>query len=102
MALANALDKVIGFLRGGYPTHVTSVGYIPLLALLPRRLSDEDAAQAIADLTCRGFGPVDEIDIRVAVTRLTGELASDADTGRIKQLLVARGFPVSTRSPLKP
>ena len=102
MAIAHVFDKIIGFLRSGYPAHVTSVGYIPLLALLPRRLSGDDAAHAIAELTSRGYGPVDEVDIRVTVTRLTGELASDADTGQITQLLVARGFRVNTRRPLEP
>ncbi len=102
MAIADVLDKIVGFLRGGYPTHVASVGYIPILALLPRRLTDQDEALAIAELTSRGSEPVEEIDIRVAVTRITGELASAADTGRIKQSLVARGFSVSARRPLAP
>jgi hypothetical protein len=99
MAIAGVFDKFIGFLRGGYPAHLTSVGYIPLLALLPRRLTDNDAAQAIAELTCRRSGHVDEIDIRVVITRITGELASGADTDRIKQLLAARGYPVSALGP---
>ena len=102
MEIAHLFDRIIGFLRGGYPAHVTSVGYVPLLALLPQRLSGDDAAQAIAELTSRASGPVEEVDIRVTVTRLTGELASDADTGRIAQQLVARGFRVDTRRPLQP
>ncbi len=102
MAVAAILDKFVSFLRGGYPTQVGSVGYIPLLALLPRGLTDQDEALAIAELTSRGFEPVQEIDIRVAVTRITGELASDADTGRIKRALVARGFSVTSRRPLTP
>lgn len=102
MAIVNVLDRIVGFLRGGYPTHLAPVGYIPLLALLPRRLTAQDEALAIAELTSRGSEPVAEIDIRVAITRITGELASDADTGRIKQSLVSRGFSVSARRPLEP
>jgi len=102
MAIVNVLDRIVGFLRGGYPTQVAPVGYIPLLALLPRRLTDQDEALAIAELTSHGSEPVAEIEIRVAITRITGELASDADTGRIKQSLVSRGFSVSARRPLEP
>ncbi len=102
MAIAGVLDKILGFLRSGYPEQAPPVGYIPLLALLPRRLSDDDAAVAVAELTSRGSGPVDTIDIRVAVTRIIGELASDADTGRITRLLLARGFPVTARRSLEP
>jgi hypothetical protein len=100
MALAGVVDRLLGFLRGGYPAQLTPGSYIPLLALLPRRLTDDDAALAVAELTSGASGPVDEVDIRVTVTRITGELASDADTGRIIRSLVARGFPVSVRRPL--
>jgi hypothetical protein len=99
MAITGVVDKFLGFLRGGYPAPLTPGSYLPLLALLPRRLTDDDAALAVAELTSGGYRPVDLVDIRVAVTRITGELASDADTGRITRLLLARGFPVSARRP---
>lgn len=95
MAVADILDKFVNFLRGDYPTQAAPVGYIPLLALLPRGLTDQDEALAVAELTSRGFEPVQEIDIRVVITRITGELASDAGTGRIRRALLDGGFSVT-------
>ena len=42
MALSDVLAKIVGFLRAGYPEGVPDGDYIPLVALLRRRLSDDD------------------------------------------------------------
>lgn len=97
MAIASVVGRLVGFLRAGHPGDIAPFGYTPLLALLPRRLSQDDVVAAAADLGARGSAPIEEIDIRVAITKITGELASDVDTGRIKNLLVSRGFSVSQR-----
>lgn len=95
MALSTMVARVIAFLRAGYPDGVPSRDYIPLLALLRRRLTDEDVV-AVADALAASTGSsVDGIDVRVAITKLTDELPSVEDTERVKQRLVAVGWPVA-------
>jgi hypothetical protein len=64
MALSDVLMRVVGFLRAGYPEGVPAHDYVPLLALLRRRLSDD-------------------------------EMPSPEDTERVRQRLVAVGWPVT-------
>jgi hypothetical protein len=42
MALSDVLAQIVGFLRAGYPEGVPVGDYIPLVALLRRRLTDDE------------------------------------------------------------
>ena len=42
--------RVVGFLRAGYPEGVTAHDYVPLLALLRRRLSDDEVVAVGAEV----------------------------------------------------
>jgi hypothetical protein len=95
MTLSNVLMRVVGFLRAGYPDGVPAHDYIPLLALLRRRLSDEDVIAVTSELVGRGNKPLDGTDVRVAITKLTDEMPSPEDTERVKQQLAEVGWPVS-------
>jgi Protein of unknown function (DUF3349) len=95
MALSDVLAKTVGFLRAGYPQGVPDRDYIPLVALLRRRLSDDDVLAVATELISTGGSPVQGADVRVAITKLTNELPSPDDTERVKQRLAAVGWPVS-------
>jgi hypothetical protein len=95
MMLSNVLTRIVGFLRAGYPDGVPAHDYIPLLALLRRRLSDDDVIAVAGELIGSGNNPVDGTDVRVAITKLTDEMPSPEDTERVKQRLAAVGWPVS-------
>jgi hypothetical protein len=96
VALSDVLMRVVGFLRAGYPEGVPAHDYIPLLALLRRRLSDDEVIALAAELTSSGSGtPVGGADVGVAITKLTDEVPSPEDTERIKRRLVAVGWPVT-------
>ena len=95
MALSRVLMRVVGFLRAGYPKGVPAHDYIPLLALLRRRLSDDEVIAVATELMADGGTPVDGTDVRVAITKLTDEMPSPEDTERVKQRLVAVGWPVN-------
>jgi hypothetical protein len=95
MALSDVLAKIVGFLRAGYPDGVPDRDYIPLVALLRRRLSDDEVIAVATELISTGGAPVQGTDVRVAITKLTDELPSPDDTERIKQRLAAVGWPVS-------
>jgi Protein of unknown function (DUF3349) len=95
MALSDMLMRVVGFLRAGYPEGVPARDYIPLMALLRRRLSDDDVITVATELISGGNMPADGTDVRVAITKLTDEMPSPDDTERVKQRLAAVGWPVS-------
>jgi hypothetical protein len=95
MALSDVLMRVVGFLRAGYPEGVPPRDFIPLLALLRRRLSDDDVITVATEVISGRNIPVDGTDVRVAITKLTDEMPSPEDTERVKQRLAAVGWPVS-------
>jgi hypothetical protein len=95
MALSDVLMRVVGFLRAGYPEGVPTRDYIPLLALLRRRLSDDDVITVAAEVIAGRHIPPDGTDVRVAITKLTDEMPSQEDTERVKQRLAVVGWPVS-------
>jgi predicted nucleotidyltransferase len=95
MALSDMLMRVVGFLRAGYPEGIPAHDYIPLLALLRRRLSDDEVIAVAEEMISGGNIPVDDTDVRVAITKLTDEMPSPEDTERVKRRLAAVGWPVS-------
>jgi hypothetical protein len=95
MALSHMLTRVLDFLRAGYPEGVPARDYIPLLALLRRRLADDDVIAVATELVSNGNKPVDGTDVRVAITKITNDMPSLEDTERVKQRLVAVGWPVT-------
>ncbi len=95
VALSDGLVRVLGFLRVGYPDGVPYADQVLLFALLRRRLSDEEVVTLAEELAATGELPVDGIDIRVAITKLTDEMPSAADTDRVKQLLIGAGWLVT-------
>jgi Protein of unknown function (DUF3349) len=90
MAYGRVVANIVEFLRAGVPLGVPSTGFVPLLALLPRRVSDDE----IATLT-EHFGDtpstVTATDIGVALTRVLGALPSDRDVQRVASRLVTDG-----------
>jgi Protein of unknown function (DUF3349) len=85
--------RFVAFVRAGYPHGVPDTDYIPLLALLRRRLSDEEVAAVAAQLAARGELNVDAVDIGAAITRVTDELPSPSDLQRVQHQLEAIGWP---------
>ena len=95
MPPSGLLARIVAFLRAGYPEGVPTNDYIPLLALLRRRLSDDEVLAVANELVSDGNTPVDGTDVRVAITKLTDEMPSPEDTDRVKQRLAAVGWPVN-------
>jgi hypothetical protein len=95
MTLSDVLSKIIGFLRAGYPEGVPATDYVPLLALLQRRLSDEEVVAVASELARHGTILIDGTDIRVAINKITDEMPSPTDTDRVRRRLEAAGWQVS-------
>lgn len=83
MSLGQRVWSMIAFLRAGRPRGAPDVGYAPLLALLPRRVTDDEVT-AIARklLTPRRLG-IDHADVGVAIIGVTDAMPSTADVERV-------------------
>jgi hypothetical protein len=91
--LARRLANVVAWLREGYPSGVPPQDYVPLLALLRRRLSDDEVAEVARELEAAGLAPAARDDIAVSITRVTDALPSQDDIDRVRDHLAFRGFP---------
>ncbi len=93
MGLDGRVSRIVAFFRAGYPDWAPKTGYIPLLALLPRRVSDDEIASIAARLLLRQRRPIENADIGVEITRITSEMPSLNDVERVHQRLAAAGSP---------
>ena len=98
MGLGDLAARMVAFIRAGYPQGVPETDYIPLLALLRRRLSDDEVAAVTTQLAARGEMNIDSADIGVAITRITDEIPSPADLERVKRRLDTIGWPTEPGS----
>jgi len=89
MGLADGLSRIVAFLRAGYPTGMPATGYVPLLALLPRRVSDDEITVITRELTVRKHWPTDTADVGVEITRITDGMPSLEDIERVQHRLAA-------------
>ena len=86
------LNAVVSWLRAGYPEGVPPHDYLPVLALLSRRLTSDEVKAVASELRQRG--DVDQVDIGVAITQITDELPSSDDIERVRKRLAAKGWPL--------
>jgi hypothetical protein len=93
--LSDLVARFVVFVRAEYPYGVPQTDYIPLLALLRRRLSDDEVVAVAADLAARGELSFDIVDVGVAITRITEELPSADDLERVQRRLELIGWPVA-------
>jgi Protein of unknown function (DUF3349) len=90
--LSKFLAKIVAWITSGYPEGVPGPDRVPLLALLRRRLTDDEVKAVAQDLADRG--EFDHIDIGVLITQMTDELPAPADVERVRARLAAKGWPL--------
>jgi hypothetical protein len=83
------LSSVVSWLRAGYPEGVPPTDTFALLALLTRRLSNDEVKIVANALIQRG--DFDHTDIGVLISKLTDELPSEQDVERVRERLAAIG-----------
>src|SRR6478736_4810547 len=88
----NFLAKIVAWITAGYPEGVPGPDRVPLLALLQRRLSDDEVKTVAKALLARG--EFDELDIGVLITEMTDELPTPEDIERVRNRLAAKGWPL--------
>jgi Protein of unknown function (DUF3349) len=88
------LAAVVDWLRAGYPEGVPERDYVPLIALLARRLTAEEVAMVAAQLRAEGRLPVTNADIGELIMGITDELPREEDVARVRAQLESVGWPL--------
>jgi hypothetical protein len=86
------LSSVISWLRAGYPEGIPPTDTFAVLALLTRRLSNDEVKIVARELMQRD--EFDDVDIGVMINKLTDELPSEEDIERVRTRLAAKGWPL--------
>jgi uncharacterized protein YcgL (UPF0745 family) len=86
------LARIVAWLNAGYPDGVPGPDRVPLLALLTRRLSDDEVKAVAQELTDEGH--FDHVDIGVLITQITDELPAPQDVERVRERLATKGWPL--------
>jgi hypothetical protein len=94
MAYPPFLEKIIGWLRAGYPAGVPEVDYVPLFAILGYHLSNDEVA-AIADELAASSDPSSADAIKQAITAVTNTKPLESDIDRVRARLAAGGWPLA-------
>jgi Protein of unknown function (DUF3349) len=88
----NFLTSIVSWLRAGYPEGVPPTDTFAVLALLSRRLTNDEIKAIAGELMRRG--EFDQIDIGVVISKLTDELPSQQDIERVRERLASKGWPL--------
>lgn len=92
----NPAQRMIAWLTEGYPDGIPATDRVPLMALLRRRLTDEELTEVASRLIDDArTGDIDTADAGTLITRYTDELPSEQDMARLASHLAARGWPLS-------
>lgn len=86
------LSGIVSWLRAGYPNGVPETDYLPMLALLKRRLTSDEAVEVtrqMMTLSKPGY-----VDIGSEILRITDQLPAPADVERVRAKLAAHGWPL--------
>ncbi len=96
MALPEFLNKIVDWLRAGYPEGVPQHDYVPLFALLGSQLTNDEVT-LIANELSFAADPESAEAIKKAIAAVvqTSHAPNDADIARVRAHLAAGGWPLA-------
>lgn len=92
--VARALTGVVTWLRSGYPEGVPDLDYIPLVAILERRLTKREVKAVTRELKANGLLSPNIADIEDAISDVIHETPSQEEIARVTAHLQRKGWPV--------
>ncbi|MBK6886667.1 MAG: DUF3349 domain-containing protein [Tetrasphaera sp.] len=93
------LSRIVTWLREGYPGGVPETDYVPLLALLERRLTRSEVKHIARALREAEVSPAGPDDIAAAISDYTHGQAPESDMRRVRDQLAKKGWPVEFPDP---
>jgi hypothetical protein len=94
MALPPFLEKIVDWLRAGYPEGVPPTDYIPLIALLGSQLTSDELT-LIAHELASADDPESTEAIKKAIAAVTDTPVHAADINRVRAHLAGAGWPLA-------
>lgn len=89
------VQRVVDWLRAGYPEGVPATDQVPILALLRRRLTDDEVKGIVRDLIDGAEGPsISAVDAQVLISKATSEMPTEDELQRVRSRLAAKGWPL--------
>ncbi|TCC48554.1 DUF3349 domain-containing protein [Kribbella pittospori] len=82
--MAARVSGVLAWLREGYPDGVPPKDYIPLLALLRRRLTEDEVSEIAHRIADTSTPQQASQDIGVHITKITDALPTPEDIARVE------------------
>ncbi|WP_067703092.1 DUF3349 domain-containing protein [Nocardia jejuensis] len=94
----NVLQKVLAWLKAGYPQGIPQSDYVALLAVLHRRLTDYEVHLVVQELVRERVATddIERTDIEAAIARVAKEQPGEDDIARVASRLAAGGWPLAT------
>lgn len=95
------IARVLRWLELGYPDGIPRQDRFPLIALLERRLTEDQAHQVVAQITspdaqlARGDDSITPGEIETLIHRQVREAPSPQDVARVSARLAAGGWPLA-------
>ncbi|MEV6100494.1 DUF3349 domain-containing protein [Nocardia sp. NPDC051981] len=92
------LQKVLDWLKAGYPQGIPQSDYVALLAVLHRRLTDYEVHLVVEQLIRErvAVADIERGDIEAAIARVAKEQPGEDDIARVASRLAAGGWPLAT------
>ena len=98
-SVMSRIERIVNWLKGGYPHGIPEADYVPLLAVLRRRLSADEINELAERIVRDGLVPAERVDVGVEYLRVTNELPSEAELQRVSQKLADAGIDVAYVTP---
>ena len=89
------LSNIVSWLRAGYPNGVPQNDYLPILALLSRKLTADEIIEVARQL--RHLPQPGLVDVGAEILRITDQLPRPAEVERVRAKLAAFGWPLDNR-----
>lgn len=96
----NIVQRVLAWLRAGYPEGVPQQDYVALFGVLHRALTPTEVESLAQRLAEGDTVPVGRDDIENLIRRTVHEEPSDADVRRVAGRLAAGGWPLERLEPV--
>jgi hypothetical protein len=101
MSLPPILQSITDFLRKGYPQGVPERDYLPLFALLRRRLTDDEVKALAEELAASSHDEATTHAIHAAIEQLLRDTPSESDVDRVREQLQSAGWEPPTREAVR-